>query len=352
MSYEFTVDEIREVITAARIFCPGFGEQQFQSIMELEKRFADSGYLETVSGLARLEKERDAICSETLDAYEGLLDDEAQLEEKVTGLYEKLAAQQAKNQQAEVESRQIREATEQAKAELQRAQVERQRQEKELAAFRKNAERQKGRIDKELEQCRQKANVTRGEIANAGKLKEELGERGFTLELTLDLCQEFAGFENAREELAKAIKEHGTLIQANAVLIQQGEVIRSQQERQKAETEKFEKACHNLQFTLSQLQADVAGEEEMRRFYYRYRGGEGVLEYLASWSQIFIMRCKNPIFAMTGAFSHSAGGARFLTEKPPMKRCPCCGYPDIDYDLTAYQFLNWPPGSFKLQLGV
>jgi DNA repair exonuclease SbcCD ATPase subunit len=370
MSYEFTVDEIRELIAAARIFCPGFGEQQFQSIMELERRFADSGYLDTVSGLARLEKERDATCSEAFDAYEGLLDDEAQLEEKVTGLYEKLATQQRKNQQAEGEYNRIGEAIEQAKAKLQSVQTQRQREERELVVFKGNADKERERIDKELEKCRRKADVTKEEIANAAKLKKELRERGFTLELTLDLCQEFVGLENARDELAEAIKEYGVLTQAKTALAQQMQALQSQQEEQKNEAEKqvqalqsqqeqqkneiekLEAACHNLQFTLSQLQADVAGEQEIRRFYRRYYGNEGLLEYLASWDQIFIMRCNNPVFAMTSALFPSTRCTRFLAEKPPMKRCPHCGYPGIIEDSVAYQFLNLSAGPIKIVLGV
>jgi hypothetical protein len=105
-----------------------------------------------------------------------------------------------------------------------------------------------------------------------------------------------------------------------------------------------------LENILSQLQADIATEEELRRFYHRYQSAGRLMEYLASWREIYFARCNNPLFALTGVFDQRASGARFCVEKRPT-RCPCCGYGAV-YDSQLYQFLNWPVGApYKLQLG-
>ena len=232
-----------------------------------------------------------------------------------------------------------------------------------MAAFRKRAGKEKEDIDRELEECRRKANVTREEIIGATQLKKQLASSGFTIQFTLDLCQEFVCRVNAREELAKAIEEHGTLTKSNAALIQQGEAqkevleselnkLQSEKERRQAEIKSLEQARHQLESILGQLQADVAHEEELRRFYHRYQGTSGVMEYLVGWREIYFVRCNNPLFAMTGAFDHRAGGAHFCVEKPPIRRCPCCDYPDAVYDSKFYQAINLPLGTpIKLELG-
>ncbi len=72
MANEFTAEELKEVIRAARIFNPGFSEEQFQSLTELEARLTDSGYLETVSGLLRLERETGVPLSQVFETRDRL----------------------------------------------------------------------------------------------------------------------------------------------------------------------------------------------------------------------------------------------------------------------------------------
>ncbi len=36
MSENFTIDEIKDAARMARIYCPGFNEDMFESLMELE----------------------------------------------------------------------------------------------------------------------------------------------------------------------------------------------------------------------------------------------------------------------------------------------------------------------------
>jgi chromosome segregation ATPase len=352
MSDEFSAEETKELIQAARIFCPGFDEQKFQSIMELERHFADSGYLETVSGLSRLEEERGVTINEALDSYEELLADVTQLEEKAASYCTELTGLQTKIGQAEDEYKRGKEAIEQAEGKLHRVQGELQKEEKDLIAFRKDAERQRKRIAKELEEHQRGADVTKREIDSAHELKELLASRGFTIQLVLDLCQEFVDAENAREKLGKAIEEHETLTKSNTALTEQGEALKKEIESRQAEVRSFEEKRDELQSVISRFQADIAHEEELRKFYHRYQSAAWLMEYLASWKEIYFMRCNNPLFAITGALDHRTAGARFCVEKPPTRRCPCCGYPDAVYDPRFYQTFNLPPGTpVKLQLG-
>jgi len=362
MSYEFTADEIKEVIGAARIFCPGFSEEQYQNLMELGKRLADSGYLEAVHGLTQLEKEEGVLCTEARDRYKQLLHDTAQLEDEVASLQEKLVVQQNKNQQAEDKYRQIKEATGQAEKELEEVKAEREREEKELIAFRKKAEKEKQCIDREIEEYRQKANVTKEEAVIAGQIKAQVESYGFSLELALDLSQEFAGHESAREKLSRALTEHRTLSNYIANLKERGEAqkkalkldldgLQSEKDRRQTEIKSLEETRRQLETIISQLRADVTDEQEIRRFYNRYYGREGLLECLASWDQIFFFRCNNPLSVLAGVFDRSAAGARFWTDKAAT-RCPHCGLTMLLYDEKPYQTLSWPVGDpLRLQLG-
>lgn len=204
MKPEFSPEEINEIVRAARVWAPGFTQEQLQELVNSQHHLADSEFCEATWGMVRQQQEKGIPYTQALDRYEQLLQDNAELEQKAAGLQEKLAALEGKVRQAQDRLQQLEEATEQAKA-------ERERVEKELVAFKKKTEKEKRRIDRDLEQCRQEANVSKEEITASGELKEQLASRGFAIEFTLDLCQEFVGHENAREELAKVLKEHQTL---------------------------------------------------------------------------------------------------------------------------------------------
>lgn len=355
MSYEFTTDEVREAVSAARFYSPGYTEEQFQASTELVKRLPESGYLGAVHSVAKLEKEKGVHCTETLDACQELLQKKTKLEEKVAGLKTRLEAVGGEVTQAQ-------ERLKQARQELQAVQAERQKEKKELTVFGKRAEKEKKRIEKELEQCRQQANVSQGEVVTAGQIKAQVESYGFSLKLVLDLSQEFVGHESAKEELAKALKKRQTLTNYIAALSEwakgQKEALESELNKLKsekdsgqAEIKNLEQARNQLDNIISQLQADVAYEEKLRVFYRRYYGWSGLLEWLASWEQIFFLRCNNPLYAVTGAFDRHAGGAHVWTDKVGPK-CPHCGLNTLTYDEGLYQALNWPPGEpRKLQLG-
>lgn len=358
MNCEFTVDEIREVIRAARIFCPGFSETQYQNLMTLEKRLADSGYLEAVHGLVLLEKEKGILCTEALDACKQLLREKEQLEGESADLRQKLLAQQNANREAEHRFRQLNEDIEKARQELQAVRAERQREEKELLAFKKKAERERQQIDENVAQCREKAKVTEEQIINAGQLNAEVESRGFSLRLLLDLCKEFAGHENAREELSRALMERRTISEYVAHLREQAnsqkvdlDRLKAEKDRRQVEINGLEQARHQMEGILAELQANLAEQEELRSFYRRYWGVRGLMQCLASWNQIFFLRCNNPLSALAGVFDRSAAGAHFWTDKPAT-RCPHCGLTMLIYDEKPYQALNWPVGDpLRLQLG-
>jgi len=363
MSEEFTVDEIKEVIRAARIFCPGFSEQQYQSLMTLEKRLADSGYLEAVHGIARLEKEWGILCTKALNAFKQMLKEKEQLQGELADLKQKLSAQQNANREAQHRFRQLNEDIARARQELMASQAERRREEMELLAFRKKAERERQQIDEGIAEWRERAKVAEQDIVTAGQLKAEVESHGFGLKLMLDLCQEFAGHENAREELSRELTEHRTVSNYIADLKEQGESqmkelkldldrLQSEKDKRQAEINDLEQAHHRLEGILAELQGDLAEQKEMRRFYRRYQGASALMEFLASWREIFFVRCNNPLLALTSAVDRSTAGAHFWTEKPPVKRCPCCNYPDAVYDPAVYHALNLAPGTpVKLQLG-
>jgi chromosome segregation ATPase len=361
MENEFTIDEIKEAVQMARIYCPALTAEQFEGAVELQKRLRDSGYLETVCSLARLERERGTTCAKALDACEELLQKKAQLEAELAHLKEKEQTQQIANRGAEGEYQRIKEATEQAKKELTELKAERHKEEKELVAFNKKAERERKRIDQEVEEYQQKANVTEQEVATAGELKTQVERCGFSLELVLSLSGEFASYQDAREKLAEALKKYRTLTECLLAIRKEVEeqkvVLKSelaklqlQRNQEQAQVRSLEETRCSLESVIAQLQADVATEEKLRKFYRQYHRVSGLMDCLAGWKQIIFLRCNNALSAMAGFFDESAGPAHFWTDKPA-KRCPHCGLTMLIYDEKPYQALNWPIGApLRLQM--
>ncbi len=361
MNHEFTADEIRDVARTALIYCPGFSEEQFESLMELEKRIADSGYLEVVLGLLRLEEEKGIACTEALDACEELMERKAKLEQQVPALEKGMESLKARIQQANGEYNQVQQST--AKAEQQLAQISSKyaAAEKKLETFKRQAEKRKKRINKEVEDYHRQANVTREEVTIAGKIKAEAGNHGVGLELVLDISQELSAQKNARKELVEGFKQHHSLTKYLNELSEQVEKrrmevtsevarLKSQQDQAQAQVQALTETRLGIENIITQLQADVAAEDEYRRFYRRYYGSNGLLEYLASWEQLIFLRCNNALSAATGVFNPSKV-AHFWTDKPAVK-CPHCGSPMFAYDEKPYQVLGLQLGtSFKLHFG-
>jgi predicted nucleic acid-binding Zn-ribbon protein len=355
MEQQFTAEEIKDAAKTARVYCHSFTEDMFESLMELERHVADSAYLEVVQTLICLEEEKGISFTEALDACEKLLEQKAKLEREVPELEKRVGNLVAQIKQANTEYEQVKKEIGKAQQELSQISNDYVAVEKKLEAFNRKAEKEKQRIEKEVEDCYQQANVTKEEIITAGKIKIDVESHGFTLELVLDLSKEFAGHKNAREKLAAGLKEHGLLNKYLDELDAWGNKERARIMAEIAGLESQKKGLNNenirLGNVLSQLQADIAGEEELRRFHRRYAGYSWLLEKLATWEQVYFIRCGNPVNMGTGIIDNKLGNPHFWTEKPPVS-CPHCGYPHTYFDTEIYQYLNWPAEvPFKLTLG-
>ncbi len=355
MEQQFTAEEIKDAAKTARIYCPGFSEGKFESLMELEKRIADSAYLEVVQALIRLEEEKGILFTEALDACEKLLEQKAKLEREVPDLEKRSGSLVAQIKQASAEYEQVKKDVAKARQELEQIRNKCETAEKNLETFNRKAEKERQRLEKEVEDCYRQANVTKEEIITAGKVKADVESHGFTLELVLDISKEFADYRNAREKLAEGLKEHGSLNKYLNDLYNWGnkERARTMAEIAGLESQKKGLADENLRLgnVLSQFQADIAGEETLRQFYQRYAGYSGLLERLETWEQIYFVRCGDPSHVTAGVIDKKLSSPHFWTEKLPVA-CPHCGYPSPYFDTEIYQYLNWPAEiPFKLTLG-
>jgi len=355
MSHEFTIEEIRDSVRTARVHCPGFTEDMFESLMDIEKHIADSGYLEAVQGLLRLEEEKGVSCADALDACRKLLEKKAKLEREVPELEKRVESLVAQIKQTNVEYEQIKKATAKVNQDLTQIRNQYVAAEKKLGTLNKKIEGERQRIDREIEECYQQANLAKEDVMTAGRIKADVESHGFTLELMLDLSKEFAGQKNAREKLAEGLKEYGSL---NKYMDNLHDGATKERERVITEIRGLESQkkglaveSGRLRSVLSQLQADVAGEEGLRRFYRRYVGLSGLMDQLASWEQVFFVRCGNPAYAAAGVLDKKAGNAHFWTDKPAVM-CPHCGYQHLYFDTKVYQYLNWSTEvPLKLSLG-
>lgn len=352
MDNEFTNEEIRDAVRMARAHCPGFSEDDFESLMELERRITDSGYLDAVLGLIRLEEEKGISCTEALDACEKLIKQKTKVEQEVSTLKQRSneLATWIKNAQADYE--QGKEAVIRVSQELRQLKNDYLAAEKGLEAFNKKTEKDKQRIAAEVEDTYKKANITREEVAAAGKVKAEIESHGFTLELALGLAKEFASYKNAREQLAEGLKEHGSL---NKYLDELHDGANKERERLISEIRGLESQkkaitaeSGNLRNVLLQLQDDTAYEEELRRFHWRYFPFHGLLDELSTWPRVFFMRCKQPANTVAGVFDKTKGNHHFWTDQPPVE-CPVCRYPIIEYDIKIYKYHGW---STQLPLNI
>ena len=355
MEQQFTVEEIKDAAKTARVYCPGFSEDMFESLMELERRMVDSGYLEVIQGLLRLEEEKGISCTEALDACEKLIKRKTELERLVPNLEKREGSLLAQIKQANMEYEQVKKDVTKAEQTLAKIRSECVSAEKNLEAFKKRVENEKQRIERKVEDCYQQANVTKEEIMTAGKVKAEVENHGFTLELVMDLSKELAGHKNARKELAEGLKEHGSLNKYLDNLHDGASKERTRVMAEIAGLESQKKGLTNentrLGNALSQLHADIDSEQALRQFYQRYAGYSWLLEKLAEWDQVYFMRCSDPAHVGAGMLVKKLGGPHFWADKLSVS-CPHCGYPHPYFDTEIYQYLNWPAEvPFKLTLG-
>ena len=352
MDNEFTAEEIRDAARMARVHCPGFSEDDFESLMELERRITDSGYLEAVLGLICLEEEKGISCTEALDACEKLIKQKTKLEQEVSALKQRSneLVTQINNAQADYEQK--KEAVVRVMQELRQVRNDYSAAEKGLEAFNRKTKKEKQRISAEVEDAYRKASITRDGVVTVGNIKEEIERHGFTLDLALGLAKEFAGYKNAREQLAEGLKEHGSL---NKYLYELHDGATKERERLISEIRGLESQkkaitveSGNLRNKLAQLQDDTAYEEDLRRFHRRYFPYHGLLDELSTWPQVFFMRCMHPASTVAGVFDKTKGNHHFWTDQPPVT-CPVCAYPVLEYDIKIYNYHGW---STQLPLNI
>ncbi|MFH0769242.1 MAG: hypothetical protein V1932_06725, partial [Chloroflexota bacterium] len=288
-------------------------------------------------------------------ACKELLEQKTKLEREVPALEKRVESLITQRKQTNVEYDQVKNATAKAGQELVRIRNEYTLADKKLETLNKKTEKEKQRIEKEVEECYRQANVTKEEVITASQVKAEVESHGFTLELMLGLSKEFAGHKNARKKLAEGLKEHGSLKKYLDNLYDEATKERARVMAEIADLESQKKGLADesirLGNVLSQLQADVAGEDELRRFYRRYVGLSGLMDQLAAWEQVYFMRCGNPVNMTAGVFDKKYGNPHFWTDKPPIA-CPHCGYQRLYFDKKIYQYLNWPAERpLKITLG-
>jgi len=337
MANEFTAEELKEVIRAARVFNPDYSEEQFQSLVELERHVGDPSYLETVKGLQRLERETGIPLSQALETHTRLLRENEELGQKITAHNAKLEALKEHLRATEQRHRGVITAVEDATTRLEELRREKEREEKGLAAFNKKAAREKRRIDEELTEYRHKADVTEAEIATASQIKAGVTKHGFSLELAFGLAQEFAGYTNARERLAEALKKYGRLTGYLAALETDIKTLENNQRHIEGILSRQGKEVEQHEALLSQLKAEIAEKTEVVGFYHRYVCLRPLIEYLGSSNYLTFHHC---LWC----------GALFWVLRPgsvatSIYKCPWCSLALVEPDKNAYAAVAQPPGT-------
>ncbi|MDP3061849.1 MAG: hypothetical protein Q8O40_01360 [Chloroflexota bacterium] len=322
---KFTAEEITEIIRSAQLLAPGFTEEQYQRLVQMQEELADSGFIESAYGLRRLEQQYGVPCSQALDEYVQLVQEKPKLELEVADLRKKRESEEARR--AETVSA------------GQRAKAERSREEQDLAFFRQKGLQEREHIRQQVKQAMVEAEVKEGDIAAAGRVKAELKRYGLTLEVAAKLLGEFAGGEAALVQMAEAATEYGSLFEARASLRRENESEEQKTQSTREERARLTADCQRLQDTRSRLTSDVAQQEALRRFHDRYQGWSGILEHLAGWNQVIPMRC-----------NWLTCGAHFLVDRAPSHFrtrhvCPCCGLSVLLYDEWFYTFTGQPYAS-------
>jgi len=177
---------------------------------------------------------------------------------------------------------------------------------------------------------------------------------GFSLELMLDLSKEFAGYKDAKDKLAEGLKKHATLTGYVMAMEKQAEEqksalnselagLKAQVDRERTYAKKLEEDRYSLVSSITQLQADAAHEEELRRFYEVYYNVSRFLDRLANWDQVAFFRCNSAATAIANMVSPTPW-SHFCTDQAPLV-CPHCKSGWI-FDTEAYEALHMPLGSW------
>jgi len=336
MENEITTEELGQIIRAARVLSVDFSDEQIESLSYAWQRLADTGFLDAVWGMVRLQQEQGISCSKALDANQELLKQKGKLERELAIVKEQVTQEQNKYNEVKKIQQQMVSKISAANNELQAIQSDIGTEVEWLSSFQEKAEKKKRRIEKELERCKKNAGVTAEEIAVAGQLKAEVEKSGFSLETMLGLAGEFAPYQDAKDRLAEALKNSQTLTEYAATLERESEKKRrditaeieqlvSERNSKQSQVDQLQNNCHKLEISLDQLHADVDEEQGLRQFHLRYSPFIDLLNYLMSWESLYSWRCDNPMCAPF------AGITLFLTNRP-VTRCPHCGSGRIRLD--------------------
>ena len=337
MTHEFTPEELTEVIRSARAFNPGFSEKQLQSLAELQTRLADSGYLEAVNGLVKLEREKGVPLSQALEMHNQLLQKNEKLERRIAAQRLELETLQNRVKETKEKYREAVKATEHATEQLRKVKQDLEREERQLVAYRKRAVTDKQRIDEEVVEYRQKADVTEKEIATAGQINQEVTRHGFSLELVIGLAQEFAGYGNAHERLAEALKKHGKLTSYLAALEDEMKTLEENRHHMEGILSHLGNEYDQHKAVLSQLKAEIAEKGDLVGFYHRFVHLRQLMEYVGTSNQLTFHHC---LWC----------GALFWILRPgnvssSIYKCSWCGMALVEADRNAYASVAQPPGT-------
>jgi chromosome segregation ATPase len=154
MDNEITTEELAQIVRAARVLSTNFSEEQIQSLSYGWQRLADSGFLDAVWGMTRLQQEQGTSCSEALDANKELLKKMESLESKLAVLKEKVTQEHNKHNEATRVHQQLLGKIATANNELKVTQAAIQKEQEQLSSLQKKTENEKKRIEKELERCK------------------------------------------------------------------------------------------------------------------------------------------------------------------------------------------------------
>ncbi len=185
MENGMTSEELGQIIRAARVLAIEFSEEQLKSLLIAQQKLADSGFLDAVWGMARLQKEQGVSCSEALDANKALIKQKTGLERELTLLRKQVNSERTKVSEAKKIHQQMVDNVNAANSELEAVRSDVRKEQDQLSSLRKRAETEKGRIEKDLERRMKNAGVSSEEIVTAGRLKTEVEKIGVTLETML-----------------------------------------------------------------------------------------------------------------------------------------------------------------------
>jgi len=337
MVSEFTAEGLKEVVRAARVFNPGFSEEQFQNLVELERHAGDPNYLETVKGLRRLEEETGIPLSQVLETYNRLLLENEELGQKVAAHNAELEALKGQLRATEGKHREFVKATQDAVKQLEELRHAQAREERQLIVSRKKAGKERQRIDEDLAEYRHKANVTEVEVATAGEIKAEVTKQGFSLELVLGMAAEFAGYTSARERLAEALKKYGKLTSYLTALKTEMKTLENNQRHSEDILSRQGKEVEEHEERLSQLKAEINEKAELVGFYHRYVHLEPLIKYLGSSDYLTFHHC-----LWCGALFWVLRPGNVATS---IYKCPWCGLALVEADKNAYASVSQTPGT-------